>query len=75
MLRRFLAGSRHSDDVLEHVAARTEGATGADLEQVALYAARSSALRLSNTIDRADLQEALEEYQRRVDVATADGRP
>jgi len=65
LLRRFLGGLRHDDSALGEVAEQSEGLSGADLEGIAKYAARTAALELGNGIGRRELAGALREFQMR----------
>lgn len=67
MLRRFLAGARIEDRDLQDVARRTEGASGADLNRIAVYAARSAALNLGTRVGASEFKGALEEFARRAE--------
>lgn len=67
MLRRFLGGTDYDEHIVEAVAEQTSGASGADLQAVATYAARSAALEMSSRIQPHHLREALAEYHRRID--------
>jgi SpoVK/Ycf46/Vps4 family AAA+-type ATPase len=73
MLRKFLGGFRVPAVVIDAAARRLSGATGSDLEMVALDAARRSALAGSTEINDVDLQGAVIRHQERMrDVAPAE---
>lgn len=65
MLRRFLGGTYHDEASLRRVAQSTTGASGADLERIAIYAARSAALHQDNTIAYHHLADAVHEFKQR----------
>jgi SpoVK/Ycf46/Vps4 family AAA+-type ATPase len=65
MLRRFLNGIEYEMPALESVATKTEGASGSDLERIATYAARTSALQSSRRVEAREFSAALDEYVRR----------
>lgn len=73
MLRKFLGGFRVPQGEIEGAARRLSGATGADLEMVAVDAARRSALAGSTEIVGGDLQAAVLRHQERMrDVTPAE---
>jgi SpoVK/Ycf46/Vps4 family AAA+-type ATPase len=65
MLRMFLRGFHHSDGNLESTAKKLAGATGADLERVAIEAVRHAILDGRKSVEQSDLSYALSEFQER----------
>lgn len=65
MLRGFLRGQRIEDAAILWLADGTDGASGSDLELIAVNAARSAVLALDHTITRKHLTVALEEFRMR----------